>query len=827
MPVFIEVFSDAHIFRLSTPMIRNNQLNPEIYMKRIVKSMLAPVMGALAVLMLCASARADLVGGAYKTNVNVTSWVTDWAYLTNATFPAGLPPQYASIPSSSLGSASTAQGQPSAGGGATNTVLAETFTPAVSFSLRGIAILASANTPQVTVSMHLFDVTTNLTSNNGTIYNGSGANYIPTNIVDLLGNGNGLAFTMTTAGSGKQQLFFGLTNGPGSNDEIPLLTNHTYSLEFWTPTANQTGFLWYRTPDASVIDPGGQMMAGHDNATNLARTSITSAGLAGGAPRTASLALFSTNFINPGPTTNSITTVNNPVPTAYGPPTKWPYTAGIAIPADGTYTDQASGTNTVMGETFLPARDFNLRNFYFALSGSTNSGLYTLVLYNLGTGSLPTSFNPQNYVNLLSHPEAIFAQYWSFTPVNLTNKTIVKFKLGAGDQVTLSNANNYFLGFIYVPGSGSNDLVLERTTSSATYAHGAGYKGSSTNVDNNLGGIRNFIMAVDVFNPNLALSVSNSPLASGWPGSPTMATYDDPASLDDADLIRMSPLSGTALSMSFIATNNYNLGGVAFRQRGTGSSNVLFTLAVYEITNTYFNSTSSVVKWPRNFQPNLDTAPLGVPVFGTNLDFYYTTNFADLGTNDQILRLTINNPLYQVSITSNHNYAVEITAETLGQNAAVGGMFQVMRDLGSFFQAELFPDTGGGIGFRTNAASAGAYHNVLPRMLSRTFTDPETFAGGVTGGAEDARAMIMAVYAAPPTITISSVTHSGVNTVLTWNSSIGKTYSVFRTNNLAAPGASWPVIVTGYPLGGAVGTSLSYTDTTATAAVNFYRVSSP
>jgi len=47
---------------------------------------------------------------------------------------------------------------------------------------------------------------------------------------------------------------------------------------------------------------------------------------------------------------------------------------------------------------------------------------------------------------------------------------------------------------------------------------------------------------------------------------------------------------------------------------------------------------------------------------------------------------------------------------------------------------------------------------------------------------------------------------------------------VLRTNNLKAPTVNWPVIVTGYS---GSGSSLSYTDVTSAATMNFYRVSNP
>lgn len=82
---------------------------------------------------------------------------------------------------------------------------------------------------------------------------------------------------------------------------------------------------------------------------------------------------------------------------------------------------------------------------------------------------------------------------------------------------------------------------------------------------------------------------------------------------------------------------------------------------------------------------------------------------------------------------------------------------------------------------------------------------------------------------APASITISNVSYDPITPafVLTWNSTVGATYSVYSTNALGGPVSGWPVLVTGYPTGGAAGGPLSYTDTTATADSTFYRVSSP
>jgi hypothetical protein len=81
-------------------------------------------------------------------------------------------------------------------------------------------------------------------------------------------------------------------------------------LEFWTP-ASSGGFTWFRAAAGSATD--GQMMVATDAGntgtgasainTNFTsqdlRVTLASAGLAGGAPRTASLALYSV----PEPTT--------------------------------------------------------------------------------------------------------------------------------------------------------------------------------------------------------------------------------------------------------------------------------------------------------------------------------------------------------------------------------------------------------------------------------------------------------------------------------------------------------------------------------------------
>src|SRR5437016_1862974 len=51
---------------------------------------------------------------------------------------------------------------------------------------------------------------------------------------------------------------------------------------------------------------------------------------------------------------------------------------------------------------------------------------------------------------------------------------------------------------------------------------------------------------------------------------------------------------------------------------------------------------------------------------------------------------------------------------------------------------------------------------------------------------------------------------------LSWSSTLGATYNVLKKTSLSDP--SWTTLATGYPAGGATGTSTSYTDSSASQA---------
>jgi hypothetical protein len=58
---------------------------------------------------------------------------------------------------------------------------------------------------------------------------------------------------------------------------------------------------------------------------------------------------------------------------------------------------------------------------------------------------------------------------------------------------------------------------------------------------------------------------------------------------------------------------------------------------------------------------------------------------------------------------------------------------------------------------------------------------------------------------------------------LSWTSTVGATYNVLKKTSLNDP--SWTTIATGYPAGGATGTSTGFTDSNASQSAAFYLIS--
>src|SRR6478736_668152 len=239
----------------------------EVTQKSTTQSIMTFQIKALTVLSVavvcCGTAKADL---SFGTSGTISSYLA----------PAGAGAlQYTSV---AAASATVAQGQPSLASGAPGTVLSETFTPTSSFTLGGISLLGASGVGNV-LGLHLYDVT-------GVDKQGSSAFYFPG--TDLFGGGSGLSFTIPA--NGQLQYQFSLSNG-STSDQVSLLAGNTYALEVWTSAAlGSSGFVWYR---GAAVATNGQMMGSTDLTASISRNTIAALGLAGGAPRTASLALYS------------------------------------------------------------------------------------------------------------------------------------------------------------------------------------------------------------------------------------------------------------------------------------------------------------------------------------------------------------------------------------------------------------------------------------------------------------------------------------------------------------------------------------------------------
>jgi PEP-CTERM motif len=189
-------------------------------------------------------------------------------------------PVYTSVPNANFGiiSGGTGQSDPAITG--SFGVLAETFTPTSAFTLGSFNTVLSINAPG-TYQVHLYDL-----GAAGTVSaSATAATYTPG--TDLF---SGLSLSLSASG-GQVQGTFSLTGA----DQVSLLANEEYALELWTPTAlGANGILVFR---GSGSDPGGQMFSAADSAG--ARNTLAGNGQAGGAPRTAGLALYAATVPEP------------------------------------------------------------------------------------------------------------------------------------------------------------------------------------------------------------------------------------------------------------------------------------------------------------------------------------------------------------------------------------------------------------------------------------------------------------------------------------------------------------------------------------------------
>ncbi|HTQ49574.1 MAG TPA: hypothetical protein VMJ12_02605 [Candidatus Acidoferrales bacterium] len=130
----------------------------------------------------------------------------------------------------------------------------------------------------------------------------------------------------------------------------------------------------------------------------------------------------------------------------------------------------------------------------------------------------------------------------------------------------------------------------------------------------------------------------------------------------------------------------------------------------------------------------------------------------------------------------------------------------------------------------------GAVGSVIPWITSATASLSNQSPVSVSGSsfnftlpAMSAVTFVGQAVAVSSNITISSAAYlsGGPSFVLTWNATAGATYSVLKTDILGVSSSNWPPLVAGYPVGGAAGGPLSYTDTTVNLGSAYYRVRSP
>ena len=192
-------------------------------------------------------------------------------------------PDYTSVPSASLSGVSTGQGDATITG--TYGVMAEMFTPGSSFTLGSFSVLLSVNNmTDPTYQIHLYDL-----GAAGTVSpTATTATYTPGTDLFSVNSISGLAST-----GGEVQGTFVLPVA----DQVTLNANEEYSIEIWNPsTDGSAGIVWYRLPSNTPSDPGGQMFTSGDGVAG-ARNTLAGNGQAGGAPRTAALALYGVSAV--------------------------------------------------------------------------------------------------------------------------------------------------------------------------------------------------------------------------------------------------------------------------------------------------------------------------------------------------------------------------------------------------------------------------------------------------------------------------------------------------------------------------------------------------
>jgi hypothetical protein len=540
--------------------------------------------------------------------------------------------------------------------------------------------------------------------------------------------------------------------------------------------------------------------------------------------------------------------------------------------AENEYSTNSPNPPLNLAQSFTVTNSTILTNIQIFVSGAAVSN--NIHLYDLG---IPSGSNPATYTagtDLFS--AGLGFQYGG------GGAQVLNLRFFGSDAMALTAGHQYV--FEVVPQT-DNALTWYRS-SSDVYAAGEAYRVGSL-----LNGIHDdFAMAVTYFTTNVPpppttnfwVTVSAYPMTNAWPGSPMIQTFPDPTQVEDLNSAGtgvpegFGPSSdangpGRVIGQAFLQTNkSFRLGAVSIKMRGNGGSNVVFFLSLYHLTNNAFmntNAANQLNRYPFNYQPSQDAEPLGQSMFGSNYVGCRITSANILpgvasGVSNQLLTFTFTDPRAQVLLPScgtavnagtNAIYAFEIftgtnqllppdglnptnwAANPWPTNYAADGVFQWIRGIAanSSFEKTCYsaPPTGAGrwrneylVGFLAypRAYQCASYSN-YNNEYNLSPSDPRCVRGPISG---DIRDFVMAVYAAPPRIT--GVTNAGAHSfALTLQPSIdGTTFTVQKKTNLFD--ASWTTLTTGYPAGGVpINSSVNYTDTTATAAQSFYRITSP
>jgi autotransporter-associated beta strand protein len=163
---------------------------------------------------------------------------------------------------------------------------------------------------------------------------------------------------------------------------------------------------------------------------------------------------------------------------------------------------------------------------------------------------------------------------------------------------------------------------------------------------------------------------------------------------------------------------------------------------------------------------------------------------------------------------------------TLDVQANSGGLFTLkLTSMANNNTPGLVPDfnTGSNYTWVVATASGGILNFDATAFAIDTSAFSNAFYGAFSVAVQGNNVVVNYTAAAPPPVIVSSGPLSGTSFPLTFSGPSGQSYQVLTSTNVALPVAGWTVLT-----GGTFGTiPVTYTDTSATNANQFYRIQSP